>query len=366
MGLSRAWMSSRVPRGTVRAQPSSHPAAFSVTAGPHRFRSVLGSRLAASFPLLPFSFFHSRCTPEACLALGSPSKCPRILLLASLSYLFKFKTHNACLGLLPLQCHQEIKILQRLPLCCSQGPTFHNKRTRPCHLAHIGHILLPSGGVTLWIGFLIIRPLFVATWVPCLAVQGASPTPSQEGRVGSSVQEPLARRFQDLGASPGSASSSPSSVTLGESGPAWASVYPSLGQMWDSTFCRSPSSPTSPVVSYLQGRRLGVPDYQPRALSIHDTCGDRMHTHDTQATPTHHMHAETPSILEKKQTLNPTLSSNRGPISLFLLIAKVLERALGAVIKCVNSLRPLPWRGGVYAPHWKLGGLLYFDQPIKK
>ena len=66
---------------------------------------ILGSALAASFLLLPFSLFYNRCTLEACLALGLPFKCPTILLLASLSFLFKFKIHSAHPGLLPSQCY---------------------------------------------------------------------------------------------------------------------------------------------------------------------------------------------------------------------------------------------------------------------
>lgn len=51
------------------------------------------------------SLFCNWCALEACLALGSPFKCPRIFLLASLSFLFKFKTHNARPRLLPSWCH---------------------------------------------------------------------------------------------------------------------------------------------------------------------------------------------------------------------------------------------------------------------
>ena len=65
--------------------------------------AILGSVWPPHFPSSSL-LVHNWYTLEACLALGLPFKCPRILL-ASFSFLFKFKIYRARLGLLPSQCH---------------------------------------------------------------------------------------------------------------------------------------------------------------------------------------------------------------------------------------------------------------------
>ena len=129
------------------------------------------------------------------------------------------------------------------------------------------------------------------------------------------------------------------SVILGEVGSSRAISKKEVGL----NILKSPSSPRILRGLLFIGEGIQFPDY-PSGL-FPSTC--ICHHVSIQETQTAYMTSMKgpSSILEKNRFTQPTLLPSGGPISLFVLIVKLLDRVLGVSLKHIcQFLTLLPWR----------------------
>lgn len=129
------------------------------------------------------------------------------------------------------------------------------------------------------------------------------------------------------------------SVILGEVGSSQAISKKEVGL----NILKSPSSPHILHGLLFISERIQFPDY-PSGLFPSMCIWHHMSIQETQTV--HMTNVEgPPSILEKNRLTQPTLLPSGGPISLFLLTVKLLERVLGVSLKHIcQFLTLLPWR----------------------